>query len=210
MLDVAIHAFATLFVTIGPIDIASLFIPLSGRVDTEAERRAIAIRAIVISAVILFAFALVGDRLLLALGIGMPAFRFAGGILLLLLAIEMVFARRSLLTSGEDREAHAKEDVSVFPLAVPLIAGPGAITSIILLMSEVKGDLPGQAMVLGMLVAVLVLTLLALLAAGWIVHRFGVTGVNVITRVLGIVLAALAAQYVFDGLLQSGVLGARG
>jgi len=208
MLDYAIHAFATLFVAIGPIDLASLFIALSAKADAPARQR-MALRGVLISTIVLVAFALGGAYLLKILGIGMPAFRIAGGILLLLLSIEMVFARHSGLsglTSTEDQEAHRKQDVSVFPLAVPLIAGPGAITSIILLMGEVSGNLSGQLVGLAMLTLVLLLTLGSLLAAGRIVKWFGVTGVNVITRVSGIVLAALAAQYVLDGIQESGLL----
>lgn len=186
---------------------ASFFIALSAHDDIQLRQR-MAIRGTAVAAVILYIFALAGEYLLDALSIGMPAFRFAGGILLLLLAIDMVFARHSGisgLTPVEGQEADSKPDVSVFPLAVPLIAGPGAITSSILLMGEVRGDLLGQGIVLMMLGLVLLLTLLCLLIAGWIVKLFGITGVNVITRVLGIILAALAAQYVFDGLHNSGL-----
>lgn len=208
MREQAIHAFITFFVAIGPIDIASLFIALSAGVDPR-ERWRMALRATAISTVILMGFALGGGFLLTALGIGMPAFRLGGGLLLMLLAIDMVFARHSGLsglTPLEDAEADSRQDLSVFPLAVPLIAGPGAITSTILLIGEVSGDLGGQAIVLGMLGAVLLLTLLALLGAGQIVYLFGVTGVNVITRILGILLAALAAQYILEGLRDGGVL----
>lgn len=208
MLDYAIHAFATLFVAIGPIDLASLFIALSAKADAPARQR-MALQGVLISATVLVVFALGGAYLLKVLGIGMPAFRISGGILLLLLSIEMVFARHSGLsglTLTEDQEAHRKHDVSVFPLAVPLIAGPGAITSIILLMGEVSGNLSGQLVGLAMLTLVLLLTLASLLAASRIFKWFGVTGVNVITRVSGIVLAALAAQYVLDGIQESGLL----
>ncbi len=208
MSEYAIHAFVTLFVTIGPVDIASLFIALSAKAD-EPVRRWMAVRGVAIGAGVLVGFALGGAPLLKVLGISLPAFRLAGGILLLLLAIEMVFARHSGLsglTFTEDQEAHRKHDVSVFPLAIPLIAGPGAITSILLLMGQVSGNLHGQLLVFGMLFLVLLLTLLSLLAAGRIVKLFGVTGVNVVTRVLGIVLAALAAQYILDGVQDSGVL----
>lgn len=207
MQEQAVHAFIVFFVAIGPIDIASLFIALSAAVD-RCERRRMALRACAISSVILMGFALGGDLLLTGLGIGMPAFRVGGGLLLMLLAIDMVFARHSGLsglTPIEDAEADSRQDLSVFPLAVPLIAGPGAITSTILLMGEVSGNLGGQAIVLMMLGAVLLLTLLALLGAGRIVHLFGVTGVNVITRILGILLAALAAQYMLDGLSERGI-----
>jgi multiple antibiotic resistance protein len=208
----AIYAFATLFVTIGPIDVASLFIALSFNANARS-RQHMAVRGTAIGAGILLVFALGGEALLQVLGISMPAFRFAGGILLMLLAIDMVFARHSGLsgiTPTEGEEASSKQDISVFPLAVPLIAGPGAIASVILLMGEAEGNLPGQLVVLSMLVLVLFLTLLALLAAGRIVDLFGVTGVNVITRVLGIILAALAAQYLLDSLSKSGVLNASG
>ncbi|MDX1653682.1 MAG: MarC family protein [Candidatus Competibacteraceae bacterium] len=211
-MDHAIYVFATLFVTIGPIDVASLFIAISFNADA-ASRRQMAVRGTAVGAGVLLIFALAGEALLDALGITMPAFRFAGGILLLLLAIDMVFARHSGisgLTSIEGEEASSKQDISIFPLAVPLIAGPGAIASVILLMGEVQGELTGQLTVLLVLVVVLLLTLAALLLAGRIVGLFGITGVNVITRVLGIVLAALAAQYILDGLARSGVLGTGG
>jgi multiple antibiotic resistance protein len=106
----------------------------------------------------------------------------------------------------EGEEADHRQDLSVFPLAVPLIAGPGAIASTILLMSEARGDMVGQSIVLIMLVIVLFMTLLALLAASRIIYLFGVTGINVITRILGIILAALAAQYLLDGLRASSLL----
>lgn len=211
MQEYAVHAFITLFVTIGPIDIASLFIALSAKADAPTRRR-MALRGVTIGAVVLLSFALGGAPLLQALGISLPAFRIAGGILLLLLAIEMVFARHSGLsglTFSEDQEAHRKQDVSVFPLAIPLIAGPGAITSVILLMAQVEGAWRGRLLVLGVLALVLLMTLLSLLLAGRIVKLFGVTGVNVVTRVLGIILAALAAQYVLDGVHESGVLRMR-
>lgn len=209
MRDHAINAFVTFFVTIGPLDIASLFMALAAGIDSQSRRR-MAFRGTAISGLILVGFAVGGDWLLSALGIGMPAFRVAGGTLLMLLAIDMVFARHSGLsglTPLEGEEADQRQDLSVFPLAVPLIAGPGAIASTILLMSEARGDMVGQSIVLVMLALVLFMTLLALLAASRIVHLFGVTGINVITRILGIILAALAAQYLLDGLQASGVLG---
>lgn len=207
MLALTVHAFVTFFVTIGPLDVASIFGALAAGAQAEA-RRGMALRGTTIAGGVLFAFALGGEPLLGALGIGLPAFRVGGGILLLLLAIDMVFARHSGLsglTTPEDEEAEQRQDVSVFPLAVPLIAGPGAIASTILLMGEAQGQWLHQIAVLGMLALVLLLTLAALLVAGRIVKLFGVTGVNVITRVLGIILAALAAQYIIDGLLHSGI-----
>lgn len=210
MLDHALNAFVTFFVTVGPIDVASVFMALSASAD-HATRRRLALRGTLVGGAILLAFALGGEPLLRALGIGLPAFRIGGGILLLLLAIDMVFARRSGLsglTRPEDEEAGRRDDVSVFPLAVPLIAGPGAIASAILLMGESQGRWVEQLVVLAMLALVLGCTLVALLGAGRIVSLFGVTGVNVVTRVLGIVLAALAAQYILDGLRGSAVVEA--
>jgi multiple antibiotic resistance protein len=161
-----------------------------------------------IAAGILFVFAFGGDFLLRTLGIGFPAFRIAGGILLLLLAIEMVFARASGIratTRPEQEEASHKDDISVFPLAIPLIAGPGTLTSVLLLMGRAGGDPWREAAVLAMLAGVLMTTLLVLLTAGPLSRLLGVTGINVITRVLGILLAALACQFIIDGLLDSGV-----
>jgi len=209
MVSLTVHAFVTFLVTIGPLDVASIFGALSADAQA-AERRRMAVRGTVIAAVILLLFALVGEALLQSLGISLPAFRVGGGILLMLLAIDMVFARHSGisgLTTPEDEEAVHRQDVSVFPLAVPLIAGPGAIASTILLMGQAEGNLLHQAAVLAMLLVVLASTLLALLATGPIMRLFGVTGVNVITRVLGIILAALAAQYIIDGIRHSGLVG---
>ncbi|MEK9646151.1 MAG: MarC family protein [Alphaproteobacteria bacterium] len=144
--------------------------------------------------------------MLAALGISLPAFRIAGGTLLLLLSIEMVFAWQSGLwttTSGEKEEASHRavghEDVAIFPLAVPLLAGPGAMASILLLAGKAGPDLLEKAALLGVLVAVLVATFVCLVAGSRILARIGVTGVNVLSRVFGVVLAALAMQYVIDG-----------
>jgi multiple antibiotic resistance protein len=168
-----------------------------------------AVKGVVIAAIILFVFAFIGEFLLHALGIGFPAFRIAGGVLLLLLAIDMAFARPSGIrstTPPEQEEASHKEDISVFPLAIPLIAGPGALTSLLLLMGKAQGDILGQAVVMGVLTLVLLANLAVLLAAAKVSKLMGVTGVNVINRVLGILLAALACQFVIDGILQSGIV----
>lgn len=212
VLNHAVNAFVTFFITVGPVDVASLFVALSGQAD-PATRRHMALRGTAIGGGVLFAFAFGGEWLLGALGIGLPAFRVGGGILLMLLAVDMVFARHSGLsglTRPEDEEAGRRPDVSVFPLAVPLIAGPGAIASAILLMAEAGGQPLTQVIVLAMLALVLACTLAALYGAARIVGLLGLTGVNVITRVLGIVLAALAAQYVLDGLRASALLHALG
>jgi MarC family membrane protein len=163
------------------------------------------VRGSLIGAGILLAFALGGEVLLRLLGIGLPAFRIAGGILLLLLSVEMVMAKHSGLratTSDEEEEGNARADITVFPLAIPLIAGPGAMTSIVLLMGRAD-DLAGKAMILGVLGAVLAIMLACLLLTGPVMRLLGVTGINVISRVAGIILAALAVQFIVDGIHAS-------
>jgi multiple antibiotic resistance protein len=196
-----VSAFVTLFVVIDPLGIVPLFVGLTPGMSA-ADRRRMAVKGTIIGAGILFAFALVGRPLLEALGIGIPAFRIAGGILLLLLAIDMVMARHSGLrdtTDDEKTEGTARDDISVFPLAIPLIAGPGALTSIVLLMGRAEGEPGPTAMVLGLTAVVLLITLLCLLAATMVMRLLGTTGVNVVTRVFGVVTAALAVQFVIDG-----------
>jgi multiple antibiotic resistance protein len=160
-------------------------------------------RGTVIATIILFAFAVSGGGLLRVLGIGVAAFQIAGGLLLFLLAVEMVFARQTGIRSTTERErleSEAKKDISVFPLAVPLIAGPGALTTVLLTVGE-RGDDPAViGVVLGVVLLVLSITLTALLLAVHITKLIGETGANVVSRVLGIVLAALAVQFVLDGL----------
>lgn len=213
MPELLVTAFITFFVVIDPIGLAPLFAGFASHAAPGRERGMIALRGVVISAVVLLAFALAGDWLLDALGIGLPAFRIAGGLLLMLLAVEMVMARHSGLSSttpDEAREAARSGDVAVFPLAIPLIAGPGALTSMLLLMGKAEGDWMLQAGVLGMMLAVLLLTLASLLMTSQIMRVLGVTGTNVVTRVFGIITAALAVQFVVDGVLAvlSGAGGA--
>lgn len=201
MAETLIAAFVTFFVVIDPVSLAPLFVALTPEA-TPAERRRIAVKGLVIAGAILLVFAIAGEPLLAALGIGLPAFRIAGGILLLLLAVDMVMARASGLratTPGEEAESGRRDDISVFPLAIPLIAGPGALTSVVLLMGEAGAGLVQQAAVGAVLVAVLVLNLACLLLAEPIVRLLGVTGINVVGRVSGIILAALAVQFVIDG-----------
>jgi multiple antibiotic resistance protein len=159
--------------------------------------------------VILIMFAFLGEVLLASLGISLAALRTSGGILLLLIGIEMVFARPSGATSAteeEAMEAQDKGDIAVFPLATPLIAGPGAMGAAILLMAGAEGEVLHQLIVVGSLVAVLILTLLCLFIASQLQRILGVTGMHVVSRVFGVLLAALAVQFIFDGILQSGLL----
>ncbi len=209
MIDVAIPALTTFFAIIGPLDVAALFAALT--VDqTARQKRSMAIRGTLIAAVIVVTFALIGEILLAGLGISLAALRASGGILLLLMGIDMVFARSSggvSTTDDEEREAITKTDISVFPLATPLIAGPGALGAAILLMAGQSGNTTGQAVVIGSLLAVLLFTLISLLLAGKIYNLLGVTGMHVITRVMGVLLCALAVQFIFDGVGQSGLYG---
>jgi multiple antibiotic resistance protein len=209
MIEISGVALATFFATIGPLDTAAMFAALTVGA-TPQHRYSMAIRGTLIATIILVAFALVGELLLASLGISLAALRAAGGILLLLIGIEMVFARSSggtSTTDEEEREAASKQDISVFPLATPLIAGPGAMSAAILLMANVEGDVPGQVTVIASLLAVLLLTFTALLLASRIQQVLGVTGMHVVTRVMGVLLSALAVQFIFDGIGQSGLLG---
>lgn len=207
MTETAIVALATFFATIGPIDVAAMFAGLTSDASVP-KRRSMAIRGTLIASLILVVFALTGDLLLRSLGISLAALRAAGGILLLLLAIDMVFARSSGATSTtaeEEREATGKADIAVFPLATPLIAGPGAMGAAILLMANTESVLLLQLVVIASLLAMLIFTLVCLLLAAEIQEFLGVTGMHVVTRVAGVLLAALAVQFIFDGLHQSGI-----
>jgi multiple antibiotic resistance protein len=195
-----LYAFVTLVVIIDPVGTATLFAGLTHD-WTADERRDSAKKGVLVAGLLLLAFAFGGEFLLRALGISLAALRIAGGILLFLLATDMVLARPSGfrgITLREREEATHREDIAVFPLAFPLIAGPGALTSVVLLMGAAHGPAEIGGLVLAGGVA-LALTLLALLSATRLVTVLGVTGTNVIGRVLGVVLAALAAQFVLDG-----------
>jgi len=208
-LDTALLAFTTLFATISPIDVAALFAALTTKASVS-QRRIFALKGTLIAGSILLVFAIFGNAVLVNLGIGLPALRTAGGILLFLIAIDMVFARSSggsSTTDVETEEAGHKEDISVFPLATPLIAGPGTMGAVILLMAQADGDWHQEIAVIAAIIAVLVITLALLLMAGRIQKLLGVTGLNVITRVVGVLLAALAVQFIFDGIASSGLLG---
>ncbi len=208
MFKTAVVAFATFFATIGPIDVAAMFAALTSGATPE-QRRRMAIKGTVIAAVILLVFALFGDTLLSHLGISLAALRTAGGILLLLIGIDMVFARSSggvSTTADESAEARLKEDISVFPLATPLIAGPGAMGAAILLVANAEGDLAHQTVVIGVMLGVVLLTFIALLGATQVQKLLGVTGLHVVTRVFGVLLCALAVQFLFDGIAESGLI----
>lgn len=200
MLEFFLSAFVTLFVIVDPPGCAPIYAGLT-KGASDAQRRSMAIRACAIAGAILVGFALFGRQLLAALHIELDAFRIAGGIMLFLIALEMVFEKRT-----QRREERAErlmdtpeiEDVSVFPMAMPMLAGPGAIASVMLLVSNAPNG-GGALIVLAALALVLALTLIALIAAAPLLRLFGPNVEAVITRLLGVLLAALAAQYVIDG-----------
>ncbi|MCM2561207.1 MarC family protein [Lutimaribacter sp. EGI FJ00015] len=199
-----ITAFVTLFVIIDPIGLTPLFVALTQGMSTRA-RRVIALRSCGIAALLLCLFAAFGEAVLGFVGISMPAFRIAGGILLFLTALDMLFERRT-----KRREDQADEDdgpdPSVFPLAIPLIAGPGAIASVILLAGQNPGP-EGLAATIAVMLAVLLIVLVLFAMAGLLERALGKTGINVVTRLLGMLLAALSVQFVLDGLRGFGLGG---
>lgn len=209
MLDLFLSAFVTLFVVIDPPGCAPIYAGLvSGATTRQAS--AMALRACLIAAAILLLFALFGEQLLGALHIELNSFRIAGGIMLFVIALDMVFEKRT--QRREERAEKIKatpevEDVSVFPMAMPMIAGPGSIATIMLLMGRAQGT-EQTVVILAALAAVLILTLVALIAAKPLMKLLGTQVEAVITRLLGVLLAALAAQYVIDGV--KAVLGAAG
>ena len=204
MIDLFISAFVTLFVVIDPPGCAPIYASLTTGANA-AQRRSMAIRSSVIAWAVLMFFALLGKPMLHALGISLASFRIAGGIMLFFIALDMVFERRT-----ERREKRAEEiqrtpeveDISVFPMAIPMIAGPGSIASAMLWVS--RADMPVQiAVVLAAITVVMLLTLITLLAAGPLMRLIGEKIEAMITRILGVILAALATQFIVDGLKQS-------
>jgi len=212
--EILLNAFITLFVVIDPLGIVPIFVALT-KEGSAAYRRRMAVRAALVASGVLLVFALGGKFLLDRLGIGLPAFRVAGGVMLFLIALEMVFEKRAQRRSHSAEEAmkhgddttdsgpaqtHVPDDVSVFPLAVPLMAGPGAIASVMLLMSKAHGDVLTQGALIGVLLLVMVLCLIGFLLSEYLQRIMNETVTNIISRLLGMLLAALAIQYVFDGL----------
>lgn len=198
-----ITAFATLFVVIDPPGLVPLFIALTRGMSVE-RRRAMALRACLIAAGLLTLFGIAGESILGFVGISMPAFRIAGGILLFLTALDMLFERRTQRREGQ--QAEPDHDPSVFPLATPLIAGPGAIASMILLVGQAGSGWAGTAAVIGLMAAMMVVTYLFLLASPPMERLLGRTGTIVITRLLGMLLAALSVQFVIDGIRGTGLI----
>ncbi|HYZ61040.1 MAG TPA: MarC family protein [Acetobacteraceae bacterium] len=200
LLETFLYALVALIVIVDPAGTAALFAAMTPQ-DTPAERAEQARRAVFIAFLVLAAFGLAGEGLLRALGIGLPAMQIAGGILLFLSAADMVTARNVLRATPEEQAAaiRTNEDISVFPLAIPLLAGPGAMTTMVLLRSAAGDDWRKVAAVELALAVALALTFAALRLAGQLKRVLGETGSHVAGRVLGVLLAALAAQITLDG-----------
>ena len=195
------YAAVALFVIIDPIGTAVFFATLTTR-DTPERRRAIARRAALIGLIVLAVFGAAGEILLRVLGISIPALKIAGGALLFLSAADMVTARGELRATDEERAAAitSTTDISVFPLAIPFIAGPGAMTTMVLLHAQANGSIWAIAGDEAALLAIIALTFVFMIAARTFARLMGETGAHVIGRVLGILLAALAAQFMVEGL----------
>jgi len=203
VLELFISAFATFFVVIDPPGCAPIFASLTSGASVQ-HRRAMAIRSVTVAGVILLAFAIVGEAFLRALGISLDAFRIAGGIMLFLIALEMVFEKRQERRENRAEEVKSRpaEDISIFPMGIPMIAGPGSIASAMLLTSRANG-LSEDLIVLAAIGIVLALTLAALLLAAPLMRFIGDRLEAMITRLLGVILAALAVQFVIDGIRAS-------
>jgi multiple antibiotic resistance protein len=200
-LDFAISALVTLFVVVDPIGLAPTFLAVTEGLPRHA-RRSVALRASIIAGVILIGTALLGDWLFRALGISLPAFRIAGGLLLFAIGFEMVFGTR-MRREGQAAEQAVEEhvrNIAAFPLAIPLLAGPGAITATVLLAGRAAGNLLLTGLLLAVVVFVAASCLIAFILAGRISRMLGLTGNIVLSRLLGVLLAALAVQYVVDGI----------
>jgi multiple antibiotic resistance protein len=194
----ALKSFVTLFVVIDPVGLVPVFLSLAGS-RPSGEQQRIARKAVLVSAGLVTAFGLGGGWLLRQLSISFDAFRVSGGLLLFLIAVDMVLAKHERETEEEAAEARSRADISVFPLAIPMISGPGTLASVMILAAEARAVEFGLGVVLATGAVVLLLCFVALRLAGPIGRLLGQTGVNVVTRVLGLLLAALAVQYVADG-----------
>ncbi|HWL68894.1 MAG TPA: MarC family protein [Geminicoccus sp.] len=202
-------ALVAFLVIIDPLGLVPIFIALTRNADPE-QRQRMALKAVVVAACVLVAFALVGENLLRSIGIGIPAFRIAGGILLLLVALEMVFERRTQRRENtadhladERMEGQPVADISVFPMAVPLLAGPGAITTVILHMGSRADSWPHQAAVMAALLVTLLVVAISLFLASRLGRFLGPTLISVFSRLLGLLLSALAVQFIIDGIKRA-------
>ncbi len=196
-----IRAFVTFFTIIDPVGLAPVVIALTANLN-DAQRSTIVTRAVIISAIIIAFFALVGRFLLDRLGISLYAFNMAGGALLFLVAVDMLFGRPSGVreTKTEQEEAATREDISVFPLAIPMIAGPGTIATTILYVDLATPNIFDLLSVAAAIISALFVAWLVMRSSMWIIRHVGRTGILVLSRILGILLAALAIQFILNGI----------
>jgi multiple antibiotic resistance protein len=201
VIDELIKFFVLLFVVVEPITLAPVFASLTQGAD-DAYRRRMSFKAILISLIVLVVCALAGGRFIQLMGISIDAFRIAGGAMLFLISLEMVFARESgtKTTQEEKAEVQQRADISVFPLAFPFIAGPGALATVLLTFSTTGDNWQLTLGLLGVIAVVLAITLVVLLLTPFINRVMGVTGAHVVSRLTGVVLAALAVQFILNGL----------
>jgi MarC family membrane protein len=200
-------AFATAFTIIDPIGMIPMTLASTSHVSPQ-RRNQIVDQAVLVAAGVMLFMGVVGRVILDYLGITLPAFMIAGGILLFLIAIDMLFARptRAKATEAEEKEAAATDNPAVFPLAVPMIAGPGTIATVLLLVNLSHGDRLNFAIVALAYTVALIVTWLCMRGSALLLRVIGTTGINVVTRLLGIILAALAVQFVVNGLVQTPLL----
>ena len=203
-LSLYVTAFVTLFVVIDPVGLAPVFIALTPGMSA-AQRRRIGFRSLVIAGLLMMIFGFAGESILTTIGISISAFRIAGGLLLFLTALDMLFERRTERRESQGDGDPFHHDPSVFPLAMPLLAGPGALATMILLMGEAPG-IGHMVMVNLVMLAVLAIAMALFVIATPLAHALGRTGVMVVTRLLGMLLAALSVQFVIDGLKGSGLV----
>jgi multiple antibiotic resistance protein len=203
--EFVLASFAALFVTVNPIKAAAIYPVLTEGVAREDQRR-MAVRAVLVASGLLLVFALFGDDLLRGIGISLSGVRVGGGILLMLLSIDIVFGRP--IGPGPTAAEYGVDeagDISVFPLATPIIAGPGAITAVVVQATEARNGILATVLLLAVVAVIMLLTLGGLLAAGTIQRWLGHTGMSVVVRILGILLAAVSAEMILTGLRDSGV-----
>jgi multiple antibiotic resistance protein len=206
MLDELFRFFVVLFVVVDPPSMAPLFATMTEGASPGYRRR-MAFKSSVIAFLIFVAFALGGGWFIGVMGISIDAFRIGGGLMLFLIALDMVFAREERTTPAENAETRRRADISVFPLAFPLISGPGSIATVLLTFGAARPELLLYAGLVAVIAAVVGLSLLVMLGAPAVMRVLGVTGANVVARIAGVVLAALAVQFVIDGLKGAFRLG---
>lgn len=199
MFDELLKFFVVLFVVVEPPSLVPLFATMTEGASPGYRRR-MALKAAAIALTILVVFALAGSWFIGMMGISIDAFRIGGGIMLFLIALDMVFAREEKTTPQEQAETRRRADISVFPLAFPLISGPGALATVLLTFGSAEADPLLYAGLIGVIAAVVGLTLLFMLSTPFVMRVLGVTGANVVSRVAGVILAALAVQFIIDGL----------